>query len=129
MDLITFSLPRLARGCEHGGLSRTGKPDHRRDAFSPGNMLDRLTLFGRQSRRRIARGHHSARTSPKRAILPLHGALDMARIDTVGLRLMQPLRRSRHCEFQIYHVPRRIARIGDVARLRIDVLSLKFDKR
>ncbi len=50
MDLIALRLPRLASGCQHGGLSSTGKPDHSGDAFWPGNMRDRMTLFVRQSR-------------------------------------------------------------------------------
>ncbi len=53
----------------------------------------------------------------------------MARIDAMGMRLMQPLRRSRHAKFQIDHVLRRIARIGHFACLGIDALSLKLHER
>ncbi len=47
----------------------------------------------------------------------------------MGLRLMQPFRRSRHAQFQIDHVARRIARFGNFACLGIDALSLKFHER
>ncbi|MNE39176.1 hypothetical protein D3C80_1331120 [compost metagenome] len=129
MDLIALSLPRLASGCQHGGLSSTRKSDHSRDAFRSDNMLDRMTLFVRQSCWWIARSHHSAGAFPKRAILPFHCARYMAGINPMAMCLMQPLGRPRHREFQIDHLPRRIARIGNVTCFRIDALSLKLDER
>lgn len=50
----------------------------------------------------------------------------MVRIDAMGLRVMQPVRRSRHAKFRVDHVLRRIARIGHFACLGIDALRLKF---
>ncbi len=129
MDLVTFSLPGLAGGCQHGGFSRTSEPDHGSDVFWPGNMRNRLTLFVRQSRWGIACSRRSAKAFANRVILLLYRSLDMARIDAMGIGLMQPLGRSRHAQFEIDHVPCRIALIGNLARLRIDALSLKFHER
>src|SRR5690606_12102695 len=59
-------------------------------------------------------------------VLPAYGALDMPAIDTMIVRLVQPVGRRHHAGFDLDHFAGRIARRLDLPRSLVDPFRLKL---